>query len=134
MSIEDNKKLVAAFWEAVSKLDFDTALPMMAEEGFTWWMAGDPKKFPLAGLRTKEEFLDLFKEILKIAPEGIQVKPLAWTAEGERVAMEAESTAKTVSGKVYQNKYHFLFVVRNGKIQSVREYLDTMHTNDVFCA
>lgn len=134
MSIEDNKKLVAAFWVAVSKLDFDTALPMTAEEDFTWWLGGEPEKFPMAGLRTKEQFLALFKEILKIAPGGIQVKPIAWTAEGDRVAMEAESSAKTISGKVYHNKYHFLHIVRDGKIQSVREYLDTMHTNDVFCA
>jgi ketosteroid isomerase-like protein len=38
------------------------------------------------------------------------------------------------NGKTYQNLYHFLFVVRDGKIQSVKEYLDTMHAADVLCS
>jgi uncharacterized protein len=38
------------------------------------------------------------------------------------------------NGKTYQNKYHFLFQVRDGKIQAVKEYLDTTHANDVLCS
>jgi len=38
------------------------------------------------------------------------------------------------NGKTYQNKYHFLLLVRDGKIQQVKEYLDTMHANDVLCS
>jgi len=56
------------------------------------------------------------------------------TAEGERVALEAESFAKMKNGKTYQNRYHFLCEVRGGKIQTVREYLDTMHANEVLCS
>ena len=36
------------------------------------------------------------------------------------------------NGRIYNNLYHFLFVVRDGKVLQVKEYLDTMHTNDVF--
>jgi ketosteroid isomerase-like protein len=64
---------------------------------------------------------------LKVTPTGV-------TAEGDRVALEAESYAKMKNTKTYQNKYHFLFVVRNGKIQQVKEYLDTMHANEVLCS
>jgi ketosteroid isomerase-like protein len=49
------------------------------------------------------------------------------TAEGERVAVEAESKAKLANGTLYHNRYHFLFVVRDGRIQAVKEYLDTLH-------
>ena len=56
------------------------------------------------------------------------------TAEGDRVAVEAESYAKMKNGKTYQNTYHFLFIVRDGKIQSVKEYLDTIHANAVLCS
>jgi hypothetical protein len=51
-----------------------------------------------------------------MTPKGI-------TAEGDRVAVEAESYGETASGKIYNNLYHFLFEVRGGKIQAVREYL-----------
>lgn len=133
MGIAENKKIVEEFWSKFSICDFDGAVAMMAKDGFTWWMAGDPTRFPLAGLRTKEEFRGLLGKILEVAPGGIQVKIIGMTAEDDRVAVEAESTSKTVSGKFYANKYHFLITVRDGKVQSVKEYLDTMHTNDVFC-
>jgi hypothetical protein len=49
------------------------------------------------------------------------------TAEGDRVAVEAESKARLANGTLYHNRYHFLFVVRDGRIQVVKEYLDTLH-------
>ena len=65
---------------------------------------------------------------------GLRVTPKGITAEGDRVAVEAESYAKMKNGKTYQNTYHFLFIVRDGKIQSVKEYLDTIHANAVLCS
>jgi uncharacterized protein len=38
------------------------------------------------------------------------------------------------NGKTYQNTYHSLFIVRDGKIQSAKEYLDTIHANEVLCS
>jgi len=38
------------------------------------------------------------------------------------------------NGKTNQNLYHFLFVVRDGKIQSVKKYLDTTRAADVLCS
>ncbi len=58
--------------------------------------------------------------------------PLAFTAEGERVAVETESYSEMNNGKVYNNLYHFVFVVRDGKIHEVKEFLDTEHTRAVF--
>jgi hypothetical protein len=55
------------------------------------------------------------------------------TAEGDRVAIEAESFGRHVSGKTYNNKYHFVLRARGGKILEWREYMDTMHANDVLC-
>ena len=56
------------------------------------------------------------------------------TAEGDRVAVEAECLGAHVSGKTYAQRYHFLFVIRDGKIHEMREYFDTMHANDVLCS
>jgi uncharacterized protein len=46
--------------------------------------------------------------------------------------VETESYAKLKNGRVYNNLYHFLFIVRDGKIHQVKEYLDTVHTHEVF--
>ena len=50
---------------------------------------------------------------------------LGITAEGDRVAVEVESRFHTVNGALYNNRYHFLFVIRDGKIVRFNEYLDT---------
>ena len=47
--------------------------------------------------------------------------------QDDHVAVEAESKATLVNGLPYHNRYHFLFVVRDGRIQVVKEYLDTLH-------
>ena len=58
---------------------------------------------------------------------GIQFTVHSLTAEDDRVAAEVESYAPLVNGKVYNNHYHMLFVIRDGKIAIVKEYADTAH-------
>jgi ketosteroid isomerase-like protein len=55
----------------------------------------------------------------------------AMIAEDDRVAVEAESYGKLKGGKIYNNKYHVLCVMRNGRIKEAREYNDTAHVMDV---
>jgi uncharacterized protein len=131
MSSEANKAIVRRFWETFSAGRLDEALSLMSDDA-TWWIAGNPKKFALAGTKTKAEFRALVEELSKLAPGGLHVTPKAFTAEGDRVAVEAVSHAELSNGRVYANEYHFLIEVREGKIRSVREYLDTMHTKEIF--
>ena len=129
MGAEDNKQLVKKFFENFSAGKVEDVLATM-DDSATWWVAGN---FPLSGTKTKQEFAELAGQIGTMAPNGILVTPKTFTAEGDRVAMEATSYAEMANGKTYQNEYHFLIEVRDGKIQSVREYLDTMHANEVIC-
>ena len=54
------------------------------------------------------------------------------TAEGDRVAVEAESHVQLKNGKTYNNTYHFLFLFRDGKIYQAREYNDSQHAAEIF--
>jgi ketosteroid isomerase-like protein len=130
MSAEKNKNVVLSFFENFSAGKVDAALAMLADTA-TWWVAGNPEKFVLAGTKTKAQFAELLNGIGAAMPKGLRVTPKGLTAEGDRVAVEAESYGETATGKVYNNLYHFLFEVRDGKIQAVREYLDTMHAKEV---
>jgi uncharacterized protein len=130
MSAEDNKKIVVSFFENFSTGKMEQALGMMADNA-TWSVMGKPDKFALAGTKTKAQFSELVKGIGAAMPKGLRVTPKGITAEGDRVAVEAESYGETANGKVYNNMYHFLVEVRGGKIQAVREYLDTIHAQDV---
>lgn len=130
MSAEDNKKLVLGFFESMNSGNGAAVMNALADSA-TWWVAGN---FPLSGTKTKAQFGDLVGQLGSKIDGALRLTPIACTAEGDRVAVEAESYARMKNGKTYQNQYHFLFVVRNGKIQQVKEYLDTMHANDVLCS
>jgi ketosteroid isomerase-like protein len=130
MSAEGNKQVVRSFFEHFSAGNVEAALALMADTA-TWWVAGNPQHFALAGTKTKAQFAELVRGIGAAMPKGLRVTPTGLTAEGDRVAVEAESYGETATGKVYNNRYHFLIEVRDGKIQAVREYLDTLHAKAV---
>ena len=130
MSIESNKQLIRDFMKSFTAGDMKAVLGLMADDA-TWWIGGS---FPMSGTKTKAQMAELLGGIGASLPQGLSLTPKAFTAEADRVAVETESYGKHVNGKVYSNQYHFLFEVRDGKIKTIREYLDTMHANDVFCS
>lgn len=130
MSAEDNKKIVLGLFENMNAGNGAAVLGALADSA-TWWVAGN---FPLSGTKTKAQFAELIGDLGSKIDGALKVTPTGVTAEGDRVALEAESYAKMKNGKTYQNKYHFLIIVRDGKIQQVKEYLDTMHANEVLCS
>jgi ketosteroid isomerase-like protein len=127
-----NKAIVAEFMEVFSKGNVDEILAMM-DDSATWWVAGTMEG--ISGTKDKKGFGEMLGGISEGCVGGaIRLTPLAWTAEGERVAVETESYADVKNGRTYNNLYHFVFEVRDGKIQSVKEFLDTEHTAAVFLA
>jgi uncharacterized protein len=67
------------------------------------------------------------KYIHSMCAQPLQPKVIAITVEGERAAIEAHGYAPLIDGSRYENRYHYLFVVRNGKIEQIREYLDSAY-------
>jgi ketosteroid isomerase-like protein len=127
-----NKQLVAEFMEVFSAGDVEGILGFLADSA-TWWVAGTMEG--ISGTKDKAAFGQMLSAISESTRTGaIRLTPHAWTAEGDRVAVETESYTELKNGRVYNNLYHFLFEVRDGKIQSVREYLDTEHTSAIFLA
>lgn len=128
MGIAENKALVTRFWEAFSAGRYDDAVAMLSDDA-TWWVAGNTD---LSGTYSKSEFAALLGQVTSLAPNGITVTPKLLTAEDDRVSVEAESHGAISNGKTYRNIYHFMMVVRDGRICAVREYLDTEHVTEVF--
>jgi ketosteroid isomerase-like protein len=129
MSTEANKKLVTEFMHVFGGGDVDKIMGMMSDKA-TWTVKGTLPG--LSGTHSKAQFKELLAGIGSHVKGGISLTPVAFTAEGDRVAVETKSHAALHNGRVYQNEYHFLFEVRNGKIDRVVEYLDTVHTHDIF--
>ncbi len=124
-----NKALARRFIAAISRADVDGIVAAYAPDG-TCWTSGT---MPISGTYTVDQIAAASRGVLTVFPEGLAFTIHALTAEGDRVAIEAESLGKHVSGKTYNNKYHFLMRARGGKILEWREYMDTMHANDVLC-
>jgi ketosteroid isomerase-like protein len=120
MSTETNRQTALKMITAMAEGHLDETL---ITDDITWWVPG-------LGTVSKPVFLgfiDAFKAKLK-GPVKMVVSGV--TAEGDRVAVEAESFADLVNGKSYRNTYHFLFVFRNGKICHSKEYNDSKHAAD----
>lgn len=125
-----NKKLVAEFMEVFSTGNVEAILGYLSPDA-TWWVAGTIDG--ISGSKTKQEFRAMLSGLSANTKTGaIALKPLAWTAEGDRVAVETESYSEMNNGRVYNNLYHFVFEVEGGRIRSVKEFLDTEHTRAVF--
>lgn len=130
MTLEANKALAAQFFACFGRKDVAGALELMTDDA-TWWIGGKPRLFPLAGLKSKTEMAGILNSLVPVMKNGLQITPKAMIAEGDKVAVEAESYGEFPDGRVYNNEYHFLIVVRDGKVHAVKEYLDTMHTAEI---
>lgn len=129
---ETNKRLVAEFMEVFSAGDVEKILSFLSPAA-TWWVGGTIEG--ISGTKDKQEFGAMLSGLSANTKTGaIALKPLAWTAEGDRVAVETESYSELSNGRVYNNLYHFVFVIRDGLIESIKEFLDTEHTRAVFLA
>ncbi|MFI5783257.1 nuclear transport factor 2 family protein [Nocardia sp. NPDC051570] len=131
MGVAENKELVGRFFELFTGGRPEEASALLSDD-VTWWTNGEPGRNIWAGTINKIQMIDSFNTFPSIFPNGLVVTPVGFTAEGDKVAMEAESHAEVVNGKNYSNQYHFLIEVRDGKIHSIREYMDTQHVTDTF--
>ncbi len=130
MSIEQrNKELVRAFFETLNRADSAAIVDAYAEDG-RCITTGNTL---ISGSYGKEQIRQYAAGILQVFPQGIRFSIQAMTAEGERVAVEAGSEGQHVSGVLYTNQYHFLFIFRDGKIVEFKEYMDTERVTDILC-
>ena len=126
MSIERNKALVTEFLGRFSANDIAGVLDMMTDDA-TWWLPGKPGHMPVRGVRSKEQIARVFHGMAAQLKSGLKMTVNSAIAEADRVAVEVESYGELQNGRVYNQEYHFLMTIRDGKIAEVREYLDTEH-------
>lgn len=127
---EANKRIVSDFLATFSRGDVVGVLSAMHRNGI-WWVSGSKEGF--SGNYPQDQLGELLREVNKLYKKAaLQITPKAMIAEGDRVAVEAESYAELKDGRIYNNTYHFLFVIENEKVKTVREYMDTAHAYETF--
>jgi ketosteroid isomerase-like protein len=126
---EQNKEFVRQFFQAMNRGDTAAIVAAYAEDGYVQTMGNTL----VSGRNGKAEIAGFAGAVLEAFPEGLRFTINTLTAEDDRVAVEAQSEGRHVSGQDYQNFYHFLFRLRDGKIIALHEYLDTELATDVLC-
>ena len=119
MKIHDNEGKLLAI---IVKKNEQTAGKNFYTDDSIIWTAGDNA---IGGTRTKKEIVEFAKGILAAFPNGITFNITGMTAEADRVAVEVSGESIHASGQSYNNKYHFLLIIRDGKIIQLKEYMDT---------
>ncbi len=131
MTMTQNKQIAADLFARFTASDIDGVLALMADD-VTWRLPGKPELSRAAGVYDKERLGQLFRRMVAALEDGLKMTVVGSIAEGDDVAVEVESSGELKNGRSYRQQYHFLITVRDGKIASVREYLDTHHAWDVW--
>lgn len=127
--LERNKQLARDFFAAISRGDAEAIVAAYDDEGYVQTMGNTL----ISGVFTKPQIAAACGAIFDAFPQGIRFEIHNLTAEGDRVAIEAESFGQHSSGRLYNNKYHFFMRIRNGKVLALKEYMDTELITDILC-
>lgn len=129
MELTANKQLVQSFFDAMNRGDVDALVALYHSEGRCWTSG----KTLISGTLTLNQITQGAGAIFEAFPDGLTFTVHAMTAEDDRVAVEAESRGMHASGKLYNNLYHFLFRIRDGKVLELKEYMDTELVTEILC-
>jgi hypothetical protein len=123
MSIEENVQVVKDFFAAMGSGDKERLLALVAED-IEWIIPG--KDWPLAG--THRGLAGLAATLRK-ASEQVEMtypKPPEFVAQGDRVLAIGVAVGKIkATDKPFEDHWVFDITLQNGKLKSVREYIDT---------
>lgn len=123
MSSEDNR-IITQFMDVLQTRRYDDLLPL-ATQGATWWVAGPQDTLPFCGSHLLSDRAAQMKESFgKASSVSYEIRHII--SEGNTVVLESVTRAEgPISGQVYENDILTTFTLVDGKIQSIREYLDT---------
>ena len=124
MSTEENRATAIKMVEQIARGILDESLLCPDAE---WWIPG-------TGIVSKAEFQKIVDGFNALKTSDLTMEIKGVTAEGDRVAIEAESHGELINDTPYNNTYHFLFLFENGKIRMAKEYNDSRYAAETFAA
>jgi ketosteroid isomerase-like protein len=123
MSIQGNIQIVKEFFAAMGRGDKQGLLALSAED-IEWIIPG--QDWPLAGTHRGHAGL---ANLLQQASEMGEIsypKPPEFVAQGDRVLVIGFARGRIkATNRTFEDHWVFAITVRNGKLTSIREYIDT---------
>lgn len=123
---EESRLVLQRYLDALVAGEIDTIANSFADD-VSWSLHGD---LPLSGVRRgRDQVMEFLMSAGSLYAPGTQQFSFgAITAEGERAVLEWRVRGvAAATGLDYDNEYCGVFVIRDGRIAEVREYLDSLH-------
>jgi uncharacterized protein len=121
------------YLDALTAGDLESIADSFAVDA-TWWLHGDlPLSGTKAGRAAIMEFLVSAGSLYQPGTQKFSFGEI--TADDDRAVLEWRvSGIAAATGEAYDNSYCGVFVIRDGRIAEVREYLDSLHVAQVLFA
>jgi uncharacterized protein len=122
MSTEKNIQTVKDFFAAIGRGDKEGLRALVAED-IEWIIPGED--WPLAGTHRGHAGL---ANLLEMASKSIETstEPREFIAQGDRVLVVGFARGKIkATNKTFEDDWIFAITVRDGRLTSIREYVDT---------
>jgi hypothetical protein len=122
MSTEKNVQTVQTFFAAIGRGDREGLLALVAED-VEWIIPGED--WPLAGTRHGHAGL---ADLLETASKTLETstEPREYIAQGDRVLVVGFAKGKVkTTNRTFEDHFVFAITVRDGRLASIREYIDT---------
>jgi ketosteroid isomerase-like protein len=124
MSLELNRQVAKEFLTTMR--DHGGLDASLITDDFQWWASYHH------GVMNCSEIKATVASISSRMPQLPEMTVVGTTAEGERVAVELSGKCELADGTRYDNTYHFVILLREGRVRMVREYSDTKLASDAF--
>lgn len=139
------EEVAARFFDSLNQVDLETVTSLFHTDA-TWWTdtgsnraagrqdeeAKPGHSWSLHGTLPIGKKLRAMENMPSAFPKGLSVIPTGYYSSPPYVAVEAFSHGEFISGHLYQNRYLWLFLIRDQRISSLREYNDTAHVVEIF--
>ncbi|MBX3585450.1 MAG: nuclear transport factor 2 family protein [Ramlibacter sp.] len=81
---------------------------------------------PAQMLETREGIISFLVDYFRrLFPEGARFEFTKVVAEGDTVVFEQRMQARAVNGRLYDNRYCWIFEMQGPRVRRIREYMDT---------
>jgi ketosteroid isomerase-like protein len=130
MDTEETRQVVKKWLSLANSGDVAGAMALFADDA-VWSNIGSTRfSGDFVGLQAITG--ELLGSLFGALENGIRSEVEAVIADGDRAVVLSRGSARTKTGKDYNNTYAQVFTVRGGKIVAVREYMDTALINEAF--
>lgn len=130
MDRNQHEEVAKTWFAALGRSDIET-MSKVSTDDMIWWIVPGNK---FSGTHTKQQFLGNLAKVFENASGDLTLEYREITGEGDRLSIVAKGDLPMKDGRRYQSNYHYLLHFRDGKIAGGKEFLDTLHVNEIFGA